>query len=441
MKARKGDVVLDTQLLANIFLLLILLSLSFFFSGSETAFFSLPRVVVERLRQASAIGRRVAGLLEEPNRLLVTILIGNLGANILISAVIGVWTLRLFEPLRYSTSLGSVTAILLTTTILLLFAEITPKTIAINNAERFSLSAAVPLRIFSKTVYPLLRVILFLTDSILHLLGVHETGSVVTEEELKALVAMSEEEGVLKSSERLMIHRIFEFGDIVVRDVFVPRTDIVRVKSDITVEELAAIMRETGHSRFPVYGTTIDDIKGIVYAKDLFPYFWRGQTNIPISRFIRPAYYVPETKKVRDLLREFQTGRMHMAIVVGEYGGTKGLVTLEDLIEEVVGEIFDEYDVRKRDLERLPDGTLRVNARLRLDDLSEILGVSVRTGDCDTVGGLVYELLEHVPAPGEYVEHAGFKFLVEEIKERRITSVRISPVPGAPGKSGGEVEL
>ncbi|NQU08788.1 MAG: HlyC/CorC family transporter, partial [Candidatus Abyssubacteria bacterium] len=204
------------------------------------------------------------------------------------------------------------------------------------------------------------------------------------------------------------------------------------------VDQLTTIMKESGHSRFPVYGKTVDDIKGIVYAKDLFPYFWRGQANIPISRFVRPAYYVPETKKVRDLLKEFQSGRIHQAIVVDEYGGTTGLVTLEDLVEEVVGEIFDEYDVRKVEIERLADGTLRVDARLRLDDLSELLGANVRAPECDTVGGLLYELLEHVPAPNEWVEHAGFKFVAEKMKDRRIDTVRVSALSGKDPEQGGE---
>ena len=433
---------MSIQLFETLFLLLILLSLSFFFSGSETAFFSLPRVVAERLKRASAAGGRVAGLLGQPNRLLVTILLGNLAVNILISEIIGVWSLRIFDPLPYSNYIGSLAAILFTTTVLLLFAEIAPKTLAINNAERFALGAAIPLKAFSNAVYPLLRVILFFTDSILRLFGISkgETDSVVTEEDLKTLVAMSEEEGVLESSERLMIHRIIEFGDTLVRDVYVPRTDMVRVRQDITVEQLTTIMKESGHSRFPVYGKTVDDIKGIVYAKDLFPYFWRGQANIPISRFVRPAYYVPETKKVRDLLREFQTGRLHMAVVVGEYGGTKGLVTLEDLIEEVVGEIFDEYDIRESEIERLADGTLRVDARLRLDDLSEALGVNVLEPECDTVGGLIYELLEHVPAPNEWVEHAGFTFRVKEVQDRRIKTVHISSLSGETPGRGGEAK-
>lgn len=421
---------MTVRLFEEIVLLLILLSLSFFFNGAEVALFSLPRVVVQRLKQTSIPGRHVASLLEEPNRLLATILFGNLAANTLISTIIGVWILRIFTAFGYSAYLGSVVAILITTAVLLLFCDIAPKTIAINNAEFFALSIAVPFRMFAKGVYPLLSMLLFFTDSALRLLGVRksEAEAISTEEELKTLVAMGEEEGVLRSSERQMIHKIIELGDTLVRDVFIPRTEMVRVKFDITVEQLAAVMRETGHSRFPVYGKTVDDIRGIVYAKDLFPYFWRGQTNIPISRFVRPAYYVPQTKKVRDLLREFQSGRLHMAIVVDEYGGTAGLVTLEDLVEEVIGEIFDEYDVRKSRVERLPDGALRVDARMRLEELSDILGLLVAAPGCETVGGLVYQILEHVPAPNESVEYAGFKFVVEDIRDRHIRSVRVSPL-------------
>lgn len=441
MKTHKGRAALDNQL-SDIMLLVVLLGLSFFFSGSETALFSLPRIVVERLKQSSVRGRQVASLLEDPNRLLVTILIGNLTANILISLIIGLWVLDIVAPLRYSVYLGTISSIVVSTALILLLAEVLPKTLAINNAERFALGVAIPLRLFSRLIYWPLRIILLLTNALLLLFGIRkeEAESVVTEEELKTLVAMGVEEGVLKSSERIMIHRIFEFGDTLVRDVYVPRTDMVRVKYDITVGQLMDVMRESGHSRLPVYGKTVDDIRGIVYAKDLFPYFWRGQTNIPISLFIRPAYYVPGTKKVLDLLREFQSGHIHMAIVVDEHGGTAGLVTLEDLVEEIVGEIFDEYDIRKKQVERLRDGTLRVDARLRLDELSDILGVNVRAPECDTVGGLIYELLERVPVQRESVQYEGFRFVVEDIRNRRIRTVLISPAPESAPKHGKEVE-
>jgi putative hemolysin len=442
VKARQGHIILSIQFFEHIFLLLLLLALSFFFSGSETALFSLPHIVAERLKQASGSGKRISNLLEEPNRLLVTILIGNLGANILISSVIGAWVLRVFEPVPYSIYLGSITAIFLTTTVLLLFAEIAPKTLAINAPERFATTVAIPLSIFSKCIYPLLRIVLLLTNSILHVFGVRERANenLLTEKQLKTLVAMGEEEGVLESSERLMIHRIIEFSDTLVGDVFIPRTDMIRVKSETTVGQLTAIMKESGHSRFPVYDKTVDDIKGIVYAKDLFPYYWRGQTSVPISRFMRFAQYIPETKRVYELLREFQSGRIHMAIVVGEYGGTKGIVTLEDLLEEVVGEIFDEYDIRIKELERLPDGSLRVDARLRLDNLSDILGVNVRMSGCDTVAGMAYSLLGHVPVPNDRIEHKGFKFLIEKMKKRRIHTVVISPLTSSEPEPDREVE-
>jgi putative hemolysin len=426
---------LDSNLFDHAVLLLILLFLSFFFSGSETALFSLPRVVLERLKQTSAGGKQVARLLDEPNRLLVTILIGNLSVNVLISSIIGVWVIRLSESFGYSVYAGSAAAIAVTTIILLLFGEVVPKTLAINSAERFALSVAFPLSVFAKLISVPLSVFLSVVNSVLKVFGIdrERAEAVVTEEELKTLVTMSVEEGVLKSTERLMIHRIFEFGDTLVRDVFIPRTEIVRVKFDITVEELSRTMRETGHSRFPVYGKTVDDIRGIVYAKDLFPYFWRGQLNIPISLFIRSAYYVPETKKVRDLLREFQSGHIHMAIVVDEHGGTLGIVTLEDLIEEVVGEIFDEYDIRKKQVERLPDGMLRVDGRLRLDELSAFLNVDIQSPEVDTVGGLIYELLERVPAHKEFVVYEGFRFVVENMKNHRIRTVLVAPV----GEAGG----
>ena len=246
MKALKGREVLSTYLIQNIVASLILLALSFFFSGSETALFSLPRVVADRLKQTSPSGRRVAELLDKPNRLLVTILLGNLAVNILFSEIIGVWAFKLFGSFPYSDYIASLAAILFTTIVLLLFAEIVPKTIAINNAERFALGITIPLKAFSTAAYPLIRVILLLTDSILRLVGVQkgETDSVVTEDELKTLIAMSEEEGVLESQERLMIHRIIEFGDTLVRDVFIPRTDMVSVKHDISIAQLIETMKE-----------------------------------------------------------------------------------------------------------------------------------------------------------------------------------------------------
>jgi CBS domain containing-hemolysin-like protein len=436
-------IILDNYLIDHALFLVVLLSLSFFFSGAETALFSLPKVVIERLKQSSAGGKQVAKLLDEPNRLLTVILIGNLATNILISSIIGVWMLRLFESLNYPVYLGTVAAIVTTTIILLLFGEVVPKILAINNAERFALSVSFPLSIFARMLYFPLRALLALTNAFLRLLGISEDQqeAAVTEEELKTLVALSVEEGVLRSSERIMIHRIFEFGDTLVRDVFVPRTEMVRVKFDITVEELTRMMRETGHSRFPVYGKSVDDIRGIVYAKDLFPYFWRRQPHIPISLFIRPAYYVPESKKVRDLLKEFQSGHIHMAIVVDEHGGTVGVVTLEDLVEEVVGEIFDEYDIRKKQVEHLPDGSLRVDARLRLSELSEILDTGIQAPGVDTVGGLIYELLERVPSHNDSVEYDEYRFVVEDMKKRRIRTVLVSPVSTRAGKERDEADL
>ncbi len=341
---------MNIELIGSLVLLMVLLALSSFFSGSETALFSLPRVAVDRLGPASKSGKRVAELLAHPNRLLVTILLGNLAANILVSEIVGVWAFRLFGTFPYSNYVASLTAIVITTIMLLLFAEIAPKTLAIKNAEKFALAVSLPLKTFSNAVSLLIRTILLLTDSILRLLGVRkgETDSVVTEDELKTLIAMSEEEGVLEPHERLMIDRIIEFGDTLVRDVFIPQAGMVSVKHDSTIAQVVETMKESGHSRFPVSGESEDDIRGIIHAKDLFNGFRKGETDIPISRFLQEPHHVLETENVRTLLKEFQSGRRHMAIVVDESGRVKGLVTLEDLLEEVVGEIFDEYDIEPK---------------------------------------------------------------------------------------------
>ncbi len=349
---------MSIELIGTLVFLLTLLALSAFFSGSETALFSLPRVAVDRLGPASRGGKRVAELLAHPNRLLVTILLGNLTVNVLISEIIGVWAFRLFGTFPYSDYVASLTAIFVTTIILLVFAEIAPKTVAIKNAERFALGVSLPLKTFSNTVSLIISGILLVTDFILRLMGVRkgETDSVVTEEELKTLIAMSEEEGVLEPQERLMIHRIIEFGDTLVRDVFIPREDMVVVREDSTIEQVIETMKKSGHSRFPVCRKTGDDIEGIIHAKDLFLDFRKGRTDIPVSRFSKPPHYVRETENVRTLLKEFQSGRRHMAIVVDEGGRATGLVTLEDLLEEVVGEIFDEYDVEPVSGETLRQG-------------------------------------------------------------------------------------
>jgi CBS domain containing-hemolysin-like protein len=251
-------------------------------------------------------------------------------------------------------------------------------------------------------------------------------GPFVTEGEIRQMADVAAQEAEIETSERELIHSIFEFGDTVVREVMLPRPDMVAVDADATVVEAIETAISAGKSRLPAYDDSTDNIVGLVFLKDLVARRSTGEGNEPVRRSLRPARFVPDSKKVAELLREMQTEKFHMAIVVDEYGGTAGLVTMEDLLEEIVGEITDEYDVDEPTVERLPDGTLRVPGRTPIDEVNGLLGVELPQDDWDTVGGLVFSGLGHVPLEGECVTVSGIEFCAERVQGRRIVSVLIS---------------
>jgi len=225
-----------------------------------------------------------------------------------------------------------------------------------------------------------------------------------------------------------MIHSIFEFGDTIVREVMVPRPDMVAVESKATVEEVLDLIIKVGHSRVPVYEDGIDNVVGLVYAKDLLIYLNKakpGQTAAVLKKLMRAAYFVPETKRVSELLKEMQQKKTHMAIVLDEYGGTAGLVTIEDLLEEIVGEIFDEYDLEEAMVEILSDDSYRIDGRAPMDEVRELLGVDLPEYGGETIGGFVYDLVGHIPVPGEVVEYDSLRFEVEKVTGRRISKIII----------------
>jgi CBS domain containing-hemolysin-like protein len=243
------------------------------------------------------------------------------------------------------------------------------------------------------------------------------------------------DEEVIERDERTLIHSIIDFGDTVVREVMVPRTDMVAVDSRSRVEDVIDIAITAGFSRIPVYAQGIDDIVGVVYAKDLLRAEREGRQDEPISTLQREAQFTPESKRVSELMREMQASKQHMAIVVDEYGGTAGLVTLEDLLEEIVGEIVDEYDNEEPTVQRLADGSMRVSARMAIDEVNELIDGTLPEGDWDTVGGLVYSALGHVPVEGETVEVDGHSLTAERVQGRRISRVRVTAhTVSAPGK-------
>lgn len=253
----------------------------------------------------------------------------------------------------------------------------------------------------------------------------------VSEEELLAMAEAAEASDAIEPEERELIGQIIEFGDTVAREVMVPRTDMVAISDQHTVGEAIAIVIEHGYSRVPVYGGGIDDVLGVVHAKDLMRAEREAGPDSRAAAVARTPHFVPETKRISLLLREMQAEKFHIAIVVDEYGGTAGVVTLEDLIEELVGEIVDEFDVEEPMIERLAPGTVRVNGRVPIDELSEVLGAPLPNGDWDTVGGLIFNTLGHVPDEGETLVMEGWELLVERVTGRRIARVIVKPVSQA----------
>jgi len=408
----------------------ILFVLSAFFSGSETALFSIPQYRIRKLREhRDHASHRIAVLLDNPNRLLVTLLTGNMIVNVLASATLGVMIERALHSAGLSEFAAFAIAAIGMTTVLLLFGEITPKVFALRDPERIAAMISVPVEFFIFLLSPVGRVLLSVSEFILTLtsLGRLKADPFVTEAELETAVSVGERAGVIHGEERKMIESIMEFTDTTVKEVMVPRTDIKVLRKGATVSEALGFIRETGFSRIPVYGETIDDIVGMLYAKDLVAFIENGDGEKPIDDLLREAYFVPETKNVADLLNEFRKKRVHCAIVVDEHGGTAGLVTLDDLVEEVVGEIHDERDIEEPLIEKVgPEGVV-VDARTRLDALSQIIGHELRDEAHESVAGFVLGLAGHLPRKGERIRHCDMTFVVEEVSERRILKVRVIP--------------
>ena len=314
-------------------------------------------------------------------------------------------------------------------------AEAAPKTWALENTDRAAVRVA-PLVRGLAALAPL-RWVLRLLIGLANLLApgkARKEGPSVSEDELLALAGVAADAAVIEASERALIESIIAFGDTIAREVMVPRTEMVTVGEDFRVDAAIEVAIAHGFSRLPAYGDGgVDEITGIVYAKDLMRAERDGHTEEPIVGMLRPARVVPETKKVAELLREMQTEQFHIAIVIDEYGGTAGLVTLEDVIEELVGEIQDEFDVEEPMVQPAGPGGVRVHARMAVDEVNALLdGELPEEGDWDSVGGLVYHLLGHVPAEGESVEVEGYRLSAEKVQGRRIGRVRITPLSAAP---------
>jgi gliding motility-associated protein GldE len=403
----------------NLVVLGILLVLSGFFSGSETALLSLNKL---RLRKLVDEGHKNAtvleALLKHPNKMLAAILVGNNLVNVAIAAIMTSLAIDLFG----STGVGVATGI--ATLLILVFGEIFPKSFATKNAERLSLWVARPIQITVILFSPIVKVFSIFTDIILKMTGGEKRYPFVSEEELKLLMDLGAEEGVIEEEEKEMIRGVFEFGDTMVREIMTQRTDMNRVDVNKSFSEVIEFVIETGHSRIPVYDKTIDNIIGILYAKDLLQ-AKADKKKFDLKKSVRPAYFVPETKNLDDLFREMRTKKVQIAIVLDEYGGTAGLVTLEDLLEEIVGEIADEYDVDEHPVQIIDENTIVVDAKMPIDEVSDLLKIKLEKDGQESIGGLVFSLFDRIPKENDTITAEGLIFTVDEMIGKRILKVKI----------------
>ena len=408
----------------QIIVLIILLVLSGFFSMSETALMALSKIRIRHMVEEGVKGAKlVEKLTEDPNKLLGAILIGNNIVNILASSL----ATTLFVSLVGPSGVGVATAVM--TVLVLIFGEITPKSIAKQKSEEVSLKVSKPINIIVKIVKilkPFIGIFSFISSLFIRLLGgdPKATEPFITEEELRTMVGVSEEEGVLEDVEKEMIFNVFDFADSQAKDVMVQRVDIVAVDTEATYEEVLEVIKTEQFSRIPVYNQTIDDIVGVLYVKDLI-IAGQNKEGFKVSDYMREPYYTFEFKKIKELFNEMKKTRNHLSVVLDEYGGTVGIVTIEDLIEEVFGDIEDEYDDYDKEIEVVKEDEYIVDGSAKLDDISELIGVNMESEEFDSVGGLIIGELGRFPDNKEEVTLNKIRFVVEEVDKNRIKKVRI----------------
>ncbi len=410
-------------------------------AAAETALTSISHIRMRNLAEEGDVkAQRIRRILEHPDTFLSTILVvSNL-------SVITASTLATIIAVDVDFSFSEVISTVALSIVVLIFCEITPKTAAVQNPEVVARFLLRPVEIFSAILKYVVIALTAITSGMLRAFGVDASrrGPFLTEDELRLMVEVGEEEGVLEEEEREMIHNVFDLGDTFAREVMVPRIDMVTVEADDALDEATQIIVQGGFSRIPVYDDTINDIIGVLYAKDLLRVLATGQAPQKIRQLpLRSAYFVPESKRLDDLLHEMQRQRVHMAVVVDEYGAVVGLVTIEDLVEEIIGDIKDEYDKEEQIFERVSETEFLVDAKISVDELNDLIDADLPAEDYDTLGGFVYTQLDKIPAVGDVVTYKDLTITVLGTKGRRVTKVKIvrEPAPDVSGDHSNHTEL
>ena len=409
----------------TIIAIVLLVLVAGFLAMAQTAFDRIGRAKAHHLVQEKRGGaERLLKIIENPAPFLNVVVLLMLVCQITAAVLATGLAIDAFS------GAGEVVAAVVVTLVLFVIAVLPPKALALQHTDRAALVAARPVYVLGRLLRPLNKMLVLASNAVMVLLPGRRMpqGPFITEEELRQLVNVAEEEEEIEEEERELIHSVFEFNDTIVREVMVPRPDMIVVKSEATLDEALETIIKAGYSRIPIYEGDTDNIIGVLYAKDLLKRSTEDNGTTKAGTLGRAPLFVPEQKKLADLLREMQQHHVHMAIVVDEYGGTAGLVTIEDLVEEIVGEIVDEYDQEEPLVEPLGNGVMRVDAKLPIDEVNELLHADLPHDEWDTVGGLVYGLTGRVPVPGETVRLGDLEFQTERVSGRRILKVVIRKV-------------
>ena len=414
----------STGILIQIVILLVLLIGSGFFSASETSLMSLSKIRIRHMKEEGVKGAKlVSELIEDPNKLLSSILVGNNVVNIAATSI----STSLFMGILGDKPGAVPLATAVMTVLVLIFGEITPKTIAANNSEKVAVFVSKPIKLVIFIVRPIVWIFNIITNVIFKLLGVKDKGSqpYITEEELKTMVNVGHEEGVLEIEEREIINNVFQFGDMQAKEAMVQRLDMIAINSEDKYEEIIEMFKNEKFSRMPVYNESIDDIIGILNIKDIIFLSDEEIQQFNIKDYIREPFFTYEFKKITQLLEEMKIEKSQMAIVVDEYGGTAGLITIEDLVEVIVGDIEDEYDEEEEEIQVIKEDEYIVDGSIKITDVNELIGVRLESEEFDSIVGFIIGYLKRIPEENEIIEVEDVKFKVESIDKNRINKIRI----------------
>lgn len=426
------NILLDSDIfLLKFAILIFLFILSAVLSGAETGYFSFTETDLKKLKKkATKKSLRVIKFLRKPKLFFITIKFSYLIINIS-TIIVGLLLTQDFVKLfGISLEITLFITIVIITFVLFIISELWVKLLVLRHYQTFAEFISFPLNILYSSMIPLASIIAKFISVFTPEHEVTRKSTLFNQQKIMSLVEESQERGALDDTGRDMIHSIFELGETEVHEIMVPRIDMVCAEENIKLEDLTKLIKEKGHTRIPLYSQWVDNILGIIHAKDLLPYLINGDyEKVKLKTLVRPAYFVPESKKLHQLLKEFQQKKSHMAIVVDEYGGTAGLVTLEDIIEEIVGDIQDEYDQELPLYRKLDENTFLVDAKIDLHELNEKLEIDLPTeGGYESLGGFILTLTGYVPDEKEVVKYNGYTFVVEKIDRNRIVRVKLSKI-------------